>query len=76
MSFMYGVDFEAYRGIAYLMIVAGGVSAAIDFLYAILSLIHICKPQRHFAIVIPMDAQRAAGRTQGAQTVENLPPAE
>ena len=39
MSFMYGVDFEAYRGIAYLMIVAGGVSAAIDFLYAIITVL-------------------------------------
>ncbi len=37
MSFMYGVDFEAHREIAYLMIVAGGVSAAIDFLYAIVT---------------------------------------
>ena len=36
---MYGVDFEAYRGIAYLMIVAGGVSAAIDFLYAIVTVL-------------------------------------
>ena len=39
MNFMYGVDFEAYRGIAYLMIVAGGVSAAIDFLYAIITVL-------------------------------------
>ncbi len=39
MSFMYGVDFEAYRAVAYLMIAAGGVSAAIDFLYAIVTVL-------------------------------------
>ena len=30
---MYGVDFEPYRGAQYLMILAGGFSAAIDFLF-------------------------------------------
>lgn len=33
MSFMYGIDFEQFRGLCYIMVVAGGVTAAIDFLY-------------------------------------------
>ena len=39
MSFMYGVDFERYRMLAYLMIAAGGVSASIDFIYAIITVL-------------------------------------
>lgn len=39
MGLMYGVDFEGYRAIAYLMVIAGGVSAAIDFLYAIITVL-------------------------------------
>lgn len=35
MSFLYGLDFERFRLLAYLMVAAGGVTAAIDFLYAI-----------------------------------------
>ncbi len=33
MSFMYGVDFEQFRGLCFIMLAAGGVTAAIDFLY-------------------------------------------
>ena len=33
MSFLYGVDFEQFRGLCYIMLAAGGVTAAIDFLY-------------------------------------------
>ena len=33
MSFLYGIDFEQFRGLAYIMIIAGGVTAGIDFLY-------------------------------------------
>lgn len=33
MSFLYGIDFEPYRGLMLIMLVAGGVTAAIDFLY-------------------------------------------
>jgi O-antigen/teichoic acid export membrane protein len=36
---MYGVDFEPYRTAQYLMIVAGGLSAAIDFLYQIITVL-------------------------------------
>ena len=39
MSFMYGLDFEPMRPLAYLMVVAGGVTAAIDFLYAIVAVL-------------------------------------
>lgn len=36
---MYGVDFEPYRVAQYLMIIAGGLSAAIDFLYQIITVL-------------------------------------
>ena len=38
-SFLYGVDFEQYRGLCYVMIVTGGVCAAIDFLYQIITVL-------------------------------------
>ncbi len=37
MSFLYSVDFEQFRVLVYLMIVAGGVTAAIDFLYQVIT---------------------------------------
>ena len=39
MGILYGVDFEPYRGLAYVMVCAGGVTAAIDFLYAIVTVL-------------------------------------
>ena len=39
MSFMYGLNFERYRALALLMVVAGGVTAAIDFIYAIITVL-------------------------------------
>ena len=39
MSFVYGVDFERFRALALLMVAAGGVTAAIDFLYAIITVL-------------------------------------
>lgn len=39
MSFMYGLDFEQFRPLSYLMVAAGGVTAAIDFLYAIVTVL-------------------------------------
>lgn len=39
MSFMYGVDFEQFHLLALLMVLAGGVTAAIDFLYAIITVL-------------------------------------
>lgn len=39
MSFLYGVDFEQFRGLAYIMLAAGGVTAAIDFLYQVITVL-------------------------------------
>ncbi|OUP08439.1 polysaccharide biosynthesis protein [Collinsella sp. An2] len=39
MSFMYGVDFSQFKALAHLMVLAGGVTAAIDFLYAIITVL-------------------------------------
>ena len=38
-SLLYGTDFEPYRTAQYLMIVAGGLTAAIDFLYQIITVL-------------------------------------
>jgi O-antigen/teichoic acid export membrane protein len=35
MSFLYGIDFEQFRGLCFIMLVAGGVTAGIDFLYQV-----------------------------------------
>ena len=57
---MYGIDFERYRVAANLMIIAGGVSASIDFLYAIITVLRhqssATKPYLitfAFALVVP-----------------------
>lgn len=39
MSFLYGIDFEQFRGLAYIMLAAGGVTAAIDFLYQVITVL-------------------------------------
>ncbi len=39
MSFLYGVDFEQFRGLSYIMLAAGGVTAAIDFLYQVITVL-------------------------------------
>ena len=39
LGFLYGVDFEPYRGLIVVMVVAGGVSAAIDFIYQAVTLL-------------------------------------
>ena len=39
MSFMYGIDFTEYRMLAFLMVAAGGFTAAIDFLYQIITVL-------------------------------------
>lgn len=38
-SLLYAVDFEPYRHAQYLMVIAGGLSAAIDFLYQIITIL-------------------------------------
>lgn len=39
LSFIYGVDFEPYRELASIMLIAGGVTAIIDFLYSVITLL-------------------------------------
>lgn len=39
MSFMYGIDFEQFRGLSFIMIAAGGVTAIIDFLYQVITVL-------------------------------------
>ena len=39
MSFLYGLDFEQFRGLLFIMIAAGGVTAAIDFLYQVITVL-------------------------------------
>ena len=36
MSFLYGIDFEQFRPLVYVMVCSGGICAAIDFLYQII----------------------------------------
>ncbi len=38
LSFLYGLDFEPYRGLSFIMLAAGGVTAAIDFLYQVITI--------------------------------------
>lgn len=38
MGILYGLDFEPYRGLLYVMLVTGGVTAAIDFLYQVITI--------------------------------------
>lgn len=37
MSFLYGINFEQFRGLCFIMLAAGGVTAAIDFLYQVIT---------------------------------------
>ena len=37
MSFFYGIDFEEFRYLSYVMIVTGGVTCAIDFIYQVIT---------------------------------------
>ena len=37
MSFFYGIDFEDFRSLSYVMIVTGGVTCAIDFIYQVIT---------------------------------------
>lgn len=39
MSFMYGLDFEPYKELSFIMLAAGGVTAAIDFLYQVITIL-------------------------------------
>ena len=39
MSFLYGIDFEQYRGLCFVMLTAGGVTAGIEFLYQVITVL-------------------------------------
>lgn len=39
MSFLYGVNFEQFRGLVFIMLAAGGVTACIDFLYQVVTVL-------------------------------------
>lgn len=39
MSFLYGVDFEEFRGLCYIMLASGAVITAIDFLYQVITVL-------------------------------------
>ena len=39
MSFMYGVDFAPFKQLSFIMLAAGGVTAAIDFLYQVITIL-------------------------------------
>ena len=38
-TFLYGVDFESYRGLARVMVITGGICAGIDYLYQIITIL-------------------------------------
>ncbi len=48
MSFLYGIDFEQFRGLCYIMLAAGGVTAGIDFLYQTIT---VLRRQREVTII-------------------------
>ena len=39
MGFLYGLDFGPYARLSYIMLAAGGVTAAIDFLYQVITIL-------------------------------------
>lgn len=39
LSFLYGLDFTDYRGLSIIMVVTGGLAAAIDFLYQVVTVL-------------------------------------
>ncbi len=39
MSFLYGIDFEQFRTLSYIMLAAGGVTGLIDFLYQVITVL-------------------------------------
>ena len=41
MSFLYGIDFEQYRGLCFVMLAAGGVTAGIEFLYQVITVLRL-----------------------------------
>ena len=73
MSSMYGVDFEQFRGLCYVMIATGGVCAAIDFLYQIITVLRRQKAVTRvylltlgFSLIRAAAAHRLHGPSRGA----------
>jgi len=72
MSFLYGVDFGDFTHLAYMMLVAGGITGAIDFLYQVMTVMRRQKVVTKlylitfvFALFIPWMLIRTSG-LQGA----------
>ncbi len=38
LNFLYGIDFAPFRGLLFLMLITGGITAAIDFLYQVVTI--------------------------------------
>ncbi len=38
LNFLYGVDFAQYKGLLYIMLITGGITALIDFLYQVITI--------------------------------------
>ncbi len=38
MNFLYGIDFTKFRGLLFLMLITGGITAAIDYLYQVITI--------------------------------------
>ena len=38
MNFLYGIDFKQFRGLLFLMLITGGITAAIDFIYQVITI--------------------------------------
>ena len=51
LGMLYGLDFERFRTLAYLMVIAGGITAAIDFLHAVITVLRHAKDVMRVYIV-------------------------
>lgn len=40
MNFLYGIDFDRFHGLIMLMLITGGLTAGIDFLYQVITIMH------------------------------------
>ncbi|HBT95741.1 MAG TPA: polysaccharide biosynthesis protein [Coriobacteriia bacterium] len=68
MGFLYGIDFEQFRNLCFLMLFAGGVAAGIDFLYQMITVLRQQKSVMLpylitlvFAVVTPLILINLAG---------------
>jgi O-antigen/teichoic acid export membrane protein len=68
LSFMYGIDFEPMRNLCFMMLIAGGVIASIDFLYQMITVLRQQKSAMlpyaitlAFAVVLPIILVNVSG---------------